>query len=99
MEKNSLFNLINKYIETVDSYVWGYFLMFLLVGTGIYLCFRMRFVQIRFFKHAWSLITGKWDDPEDAGEVTHFQALSTALAATIGTALINQFLIERIGQF
>jgi AGCS family alanine or glycine:cation symporter len=76
------------FVATVDSYVWGYFLMFLLVGTGIYLTFRMRFVQIRFFKHAWSLITGKWDDPKDHGEITHFQALSTALAATIGTGNI-----------
>lgn len=77
-----------KLIETIDGYVWGYFLMFLLVGTGAWLTFRMRVVQLRFFKHAWSLISGKWDDPDDHGEITHFQALSTALAATIGTGNI-----------
>lgn len=77
-----------KLISSIDSYVWGYFLMFLLVGTGLWLTIRMRVVQVRFFKHAWSLITGKWDDPEDQGEITHFQALSTALSATIGTGNI-----------
>ncbi len=79
---------ISKLIATIDGYVWGYFLMFLLVGTGIWLSFRMKLVQVRFFKHAWSLITGKWDDPDDHGEITHFQALSTALSATIGTGNI-----------
>ena len=44
--------------------------------------------RLGFFKHAWSLITGKWDDPDDHGEITHFQALSTALSATIGTGNI-----------
>ena len=75
-------------VKTIDQYVWGYFLIFLLVGTGIWLSVRMRLVQVRFFKHAWSLITGKWDDPEDSGEITHFQALATALASTIGTGNI-----------
>lgn len=75
-------------VATIDAYVWGNFLMFMLVGTGVWLSIRMWAVQVRFFKHAWSLITGKWDDPEDHGEITHFQALSTALAATIGTGNI-----------
>ncbi len=75
-------------IDTINGFVWGYFLMFLIVGAGIFLTFRMRFVQIRFFTHAWSLITGKWGKADDAGEITHFQALSTALAATVGTGNI-----------
>ncbi|MEW6713314.1 MAG: sodium:alanine symporter family protein, partial [Candidatus Riflebacteria bacterium] len=77
-----------KLVETVDSYVWGSFLMFMLIGTGFFLSIRMRLVQARLFTHAWSLITGKWDNPADKGEITHFQALSTALAATIGTGNI-----------
>ncbi|PKL48334.1 MAG: sodium:alanine symporter family protein [Candidatus Riflebacteria bacterium HGW-Riflebacteria-2] len=62
--------------------------MFMIVGTGVWLTFKMRLVQIRFFAHAWSLISGKWENPEDKGEITHFQALSTALAATVGTGNI-----------
>jgi len=77
-----------KLVETVDSYVWGSFLMFMLIGTGFFLSIRMRLVQARLFTHAWSLITGKWDNPADKGEITHFQALSTALASTIGTGNI-----------
>ncbi len=77
-----------KLIETLNSFVWGYFLMFLIVGTGIFLTIRMRFVQLRFFGHALSLVSGKWGKHDDAGEITHFQALSTALAATVGTGNI-----------
>ncbi|MDD3147975.1 MAG: sodium:alanine symporter family protein [Candidatus Riflebacteria bacterium] len=77
-----------RLIDTVNGFVWGYFLMFLIVGTGIFLTIRMRFVQIRFFGHALSLLSGKWGKHDDAGEITHFQALSTALAATVGTGNI-----------
>lgn len=80
--------VINHWVGVIDGWVWGYFLMFMLVGTGIFLSIRMKFVQFRFFKHGFSLITGKWDDPQDKGEITHFQALSTALSATIGTGNI-----------
>jgi AGCS family alanine or glycine:cation symporter len=76
------------WVNRIDGWVWGYFLMFLLVGTGLFLTVRFRFVQIRYFKHGWGLISGKWDDPKDHGEITHFQALSTALSATIGTGNI-----------
>ena len=78
----------SKWVEIASGYVWGYFLMFMIVGTGLWLTYKMRLVQVRFFSHAWSLITGKWDKPEDKGEITHFQALSTALAATVGTGNI-----------
>ncbi len=78
----------SDWVAQIDGWVWGYFLMFLLVGTGVFLTFRLRFLQVRHFKHGWGLITGKWDDPKDKGELTHFQALSTALSATIGTGNI-----------
>jgi len=83
-----LISQLMNIIDTVNSYVWGYFLMFLLVGVGTFLTFRFRFVQFRHFRHAWSLISGKWDNVKDSGEITHLQALSTALSATIGTGNI-----------
>ena len=43
-----------------------------------------RFINIRGFKHSIEIVSGKYDDPEDAGEVSHFQALTTALSATVG---------------
>lgn len=79
---------ITVLIEKIDGWVWGYFLMFMLVGTGIFLTLRLRFVQFRHFRHGWSLVSGRWDDKKDTGEITHIQALSTALSATIGTGNI-----------
>ncbi len=70
------------------GYVWGPPSIILLVGTGIYLTIRLRFIQFRGLKHSFQLLTGKYDRKEDPGEVTHFQALSTALSATIGTGNI-----------
>ena len=75
-------------LETIDSFVWGPVLIILLVGTGIFLTIRLKLIQIFKFGYAWKLISGKYDDPDDDGDITHFQALSTALSATIGTGNI-----------
>ncbi len=67
------------------NFIWGPYLMIpLLLGTGLYLTIKMGFVQIRRFFHAFGIISGKYDDPKDEGEINHFQALSAALSATIG---------------
>ncbi len=55
-----------------------------LLGGAIFFTLKMGFVNIRFFKHAIELICGKYDSKESKGEVTHFQALTTALSATVG---------------
>jgi len=55
----------------------------LLVG-ATYFTLRMGFVNVRMFRHAIDLVAGKYDDEESEGEVTHFQALSAALSATVG---------------
>jgi AGCS family alanine or glycine:cation symporter len=60
----------------------------LLLGTGVYLTWRMRFVQVRGFRHAVHLVQGKYSSHKDVGEVSHFQALSTALSATVGVGNI-----------
>ena len=62
--------------------------MLILVGTGLYLTIRLRFVQLTGFKHGWVLVSGKLSHDVDTGEVSHFQALSTALSATVGTGNI-----------
>lgn len=68
--------------------LWGIPAIVLLVGTGLYLTIRLRFIQLRGFRHAIDLVRGKYDKPTDEGEVSHFQALSTALSATVGTGNI-----------
>jgi AGCS family alanine or glycine:cation symporter len=60
----------------------------LLLGTGLYLTWRMRLIQVRGFRHAVHLVQGKYSSHKDVGEVSHFQALSTALSATVGVGNI-----------
>lgn len=55
-----------------------------LVAGSVFLTFRMGFINIRAFKHAINVTRGKYSDPSDAGEVSHFQALAAALSATVG---------------
>jgi AGCS family alanine or glycine:cation symporter len=64
--------------------VWGVPLVVLLVGSGILFTIYFGFPQIRFFKHAIEVISGKYDDPANKGEISHFQALCAALSATVG---------------
>ena len=55
-----------------------------LLAGSIFFTLRMNFVNLRMFAHAIQLVRGKYDDPDAAGEVSHFQALATALSATVG---------------
>ena len=64
--------------------VWGLPLVILLVGSGIFFTIYFGFPQIRLFKHAIEIVSGKYDKPEDKGEISHFQALTAALSATVG---------------
>ena len=57
--------------------------LWLIIG-ALFFTFKMKFINIRGFKHAIELVSGKHDDKETKGEVSHFQALATALSATVG---------------
>ena len=60
------------------------FMVIILLGIGTYLTLRLGFVQVKRLGHGAAVATGRYDDPEDEGDVTHFQALTTALSATVG---------------
>lgn len=76
-------------LEAVAAWVWGPPLVLLLVGTGVYLTVRLRLLQIRLLPHALYLALVVRREPEDRpGDISHFQALMTALAATVGTGNI-----------
>ncbi|NOY69748.1 MAG: sodium:alanine symporter family protein [Deltaproteobacteria bacterium] len=79
---------MNEILNRIDAFVWGPVTISVLIGTGILVTILTCGIQIRRFSYAWKLISGKFDDPEDEGEITHFQALSAALSATIGTGNI-----------
>lgn len=76
-----------EFLTQLDAFVWGPPLLILLVGTGIFLSFRLGMLQVTQLPRALKLIF-KADDKEGAGDISSFAALSTALAATIGTGNI-----------
>ncbi len=77
-------------ITVIDDWAWSYPILILLVGTGLFLSIRLAFVQFRKFGFSMKNTLGKMFSKQKAGagEVTPFQALTTALAATVGTGNI-----------
>ena len=75
---------VEHIISEFASLAWGLPLLLLLVGGGLYLIIRSRFLPFRYFSHAIQILRGKYDDQRAPGEISHFQALSTALSSTIG---------------
>jgi len=73
----------------LEHWVWAWpdpvpLLAIVLLGTGAFVTIRMALIQIRGFRHAIDITRGVYDDPADEGDLSHFQALSTALSATVG---------------
>ncbi len=60
------------------------YVVILLLGAGVYFTVRLALIQIWAFGHGLAVVTGRYDDPDDKGDVSHFEALSTALSATVG---------------
>jgi len=79
---------LNHYIGLYNANMGTYLLMTLLVPVGIYFTFRLKFLQASQFGHALKIISGKYDDPNEVGDISHFKALATALSATVGTGNI-----------
>ena len=75
---------MEQFIEKFSSYAWGLPLVILLIGGGLYLLVLSRFLPFRYIGHAIQVLRGKYDDPDDPGEISHFKALTTALSSTIG---------------
>ncbi len=80
-------NELNGFFSMLSGYVWGVPLLVLLVGTGILLTIRLRLIQVFMLPHALMETFAK-PKSNEKGDITHFQALMVALAATIGTGNI-----------
>ncbi len=85
--------VIDRIVALLDGFVWGGFTIggetipiavIALLGTGLFLTLRLGFIQIRRLGHGFAVTSGKYDDPNEPGDVSHFQALTTALSATVG---------------
>ena len=79
-----------QFVQTVNSYLADYILIILLIGTGIYFTMRTRFVQIRCFGEGMKKVFGNFSlhGGKQHGGISSFQALTTAIAAQVGTGNI-----------
>src|SRR6056297_3944276 len=76
-------------INTLLDLIWNTpenlpFMVVVLLSFGIFITIRLGFIQITRFSHGLKVVSGHYDDPNDEGDINHFQALSTALSATVG---------------
>ncbi|MDE2995861.1 MAG: sodium:alanine symporter family protein [Bacteroidota bacterium] len=79
--------LLEHFIEIANGFL-SPILVIGLLGAGAFLTIRLGFIQLRRLGHGFAVTTGKYDDPDTPGDVSHFQALTTALSATVGTGNI-----------
>lgn len=79
-----MYNNLNKIIEEIAGFLWGTPLVVLLIGGGIFFTIYSRFIPFLYFKHGIEVLSGKFDSKNDPGQISHFQALSSALASTVG---------------
>ncbi|MCD6116691.1 sodium:alanine symporter family protein, partial [bacterium] len=82
---------INNLLVQINTFAGNKSVWFpyILLGTGIFFSIYLRFPQIRFFRHALRIVTGRYEKDSFAGDTTHFQSLATALSGTIGTGNIG----------
>ena len=69
--------------------MWGTPLLVLMLGGGLYFTIYARFVPFKYFKHSIDILQGKYDNEKDPGSIPHYQALSSALASTVGMGNIS----------
>ena len=80
---------LDRQIAAFAELMWGPPLLVLLIGGGLFFTFYCRFIPFRYVKHGFNILLGKYDDPNDPGQINHFQALSSALASTVGMGNIS----------
>ena len=76
-------NSVEEILIQFGNLAWGPWLLVLILGGGLYFLVLSRFLPFHYIGHSFALLTGKYDK-EGPGDITHFQALSSALAGTIG---------------
>lgn len=80
---------LKELLTAFGNGMWGTPLLVLLMGGGLFFMLYSRFLPFRYFKHAIQILRGKYDGEKSEGDINHYQALSTALAATVGMGNIS----------
>lgn len=84
-----MFEKLGEQIITFSDWIWGTPVLILLLGGGFYFLVYSRLTPLRYIGHAISVLSGKYDNESENGQLKHFQALSTALAGTVGMGNIS----------
>jgi AGCS family alanine or glycine:cation symporter len=88
-EQSAEISTVERIITGFSDLAWGTPLLVLLLGGGIFFLVYSRLLPFRYFRHAIAILAGKYDNPDEPGQINHYQALSTALAATVGMGNIT----------
>ena len=85
-----MMDLINNFFTQFSNYIWNIVSILVIGGGIIFFTYLIesdifsRLNPIQYFKHAFNVLSGKYDTPDEKGQISHFQALSTALSSTVG---------------
>ena len=85
-----MMDLINNFFTQFSNYIWNVVSILVIGGGIIFFTYLIesdifsRLNPIQYFKHAFNVLSGKYDTPDEKGQISHFQALSTALSSTVG---------------
>ncbi len=80
---------IGEIIIHLSNLIWGAPILILLLGGGFYFLIISRLAPIKYIRHAIQILRGKYDDPNEEGQLHHYQALATALAGTVGMGNVS----------
>lgn len=89
LASRSIGESIDAALDAFSDFMWGLPLVVLLMGGGLFFMVYARGTPLLFFRHALRIVAGRYDRPDDPGQVSHFRALSSALAATVGMGNIS----------
>ncbi|MDC1162059.1 alanine/glycine:cation symporter family protein [Tenacibaculum sp.] len=89
VEKFHMFSGLQDIVAEFSSWIWGIPLLILLIGGGLCLFIYSGLVPFRYFGHAIAVLRGKYDKQDAPGDLSHYEALSSAIAATVGMGNIS----------
>ena len=85
----NLIEFLDKAMVEFSGFMWGPPIVVLLLGGGLFFTAYCRFIPFRYIGHSIDILKGKFDKDDDPGQITHFEALSSALASTVGMGNIS----------